>query len=330
MLDKLYDEAGRLAALDRYSILDTQPEAQFDKITALVRTVLDVPMAAVSLIARDRQWLKSRQGLSVCEMPRDASFCTHTIQRREPLVVPDTTLHPLFADHSAVTGPPFIRSYLGIPLTSADGYNLGALCAIDLRPRSFRDAEIRIMSNFAALVMDEMELRLIAQSDFLTGALTRRAFMTEMDRAWSRFGRQGETAAIVLFDIDHFKKINDSRGHAAGDAVLRAIAACCAGQLRGGDAFGRLGGEEFAILLGNTDPREAALAADRVRRSVAALRVDSLPDLSVTVSLGIAPLTSEVASLDEWLARADAAMYAAKQSGRNRCCADDGRRLERS
>lgn len=327
MLDKLFDERGRLAALDRYSILDTQPEAQFDKITALVRTVLNVPVAAVSIIAHDRQWLKSRQGLPVCESPRDVSFCTHTIERREPMVVADATLHPLFSGNPYVTGAPFIRSYLGIPLSSADGYNLGALCAIDMHPRSFSDAEIRIMTNFAALVMDEMELRMIAQSDFLTGALTRRAFVAEMDRAWSRFGRQGESAALLLFDLDHFKTINDRWGHPAGDAALRAVAACCTGQLRSGDAFGRVGGEEFAILLGNTDTREAIMTADRIRRSIAALHVDSLPDVTVTVSIGIASVTSQVSSLDEWLARADAAMYYAKQSGRNRCCADSGGRL---
>jgi GAF domain-containing protein len=201
VVDKLQDELGRLAALDRYSILDTQPEAQFDKITALVRSVMNVPMAAVTLISTDRQWLKSRQGIAVCETARDVSFCTHTIQTREPLVVPDATVHPLFADNPLVLETPFIRSYLGVPLCSPDGYNIGALCAMDTQPRPFDASQILIMTNLAALVMDEMELRLIAQADSLTGALTRRAFIAELDRAWARFARQNEPAAVLLVDM---------------------------------------------------------------------------------------------------------------------------------
>jgi diguanylate cyclase (GGDEF)-like protein len=320
VVDKIKDALGGFAALDRYGILDTQPEAQFDKITALVRSVLNVPMAAVTLISSNRQWLKSRQGIEVTETPRDVSFCTHTIQVREPMVVPDATMHPLFAANPGVTGEPFIRSYLGIPLSSPDGYNIGALCAVDTKPRQFDDSQIQIMTNLAALVMDEMELRLIAQTDFLTGALTRRAFIVELDRAWARFARQNEPSAVLLLDLDRFKPINDSFGHAAGDAALVSVANCCRDQIRAGDAFGRIGGEEFAILLGNVNSDEAAAAAERFRSSIAGLTIAALPDLHVTASIGVASLTTDVTSMHDWLARADAAMYAAKRSGRNRCC----------
>ncbi len=324
MLDKLQDETGRLCALGRYNILDTQPEAQFDKITALVRTVLNVPMAAVTLIEADRQWLKSRQGIGVSETPRGISFCTHTIKTHEPMVVPDATTHYLFNDNPLVTGEPFIRAYLGIPLTSPDGYNLGALCAIDTRPRLFDAGQIQIMTNFAALVMDEMELRLIAQTDFLTGAMTRRALMVELERAWARFARQGEPSAVLLLDVDHFKAINDRFGHAAGDNVLATVARCCGDQIRIGDAFGRIGGEEFVVLLGNAKPHEAAVIAERFRSSIAGLKISApTADMRVTTSIGVACLTSDIASMDEWLARADAAMYVAKQGGRNRCSFGD-------
>jgi diguanylate cyclase (GGDEF)-like protein len=320
VVDKLQDELGRLAALDRYSILDTQPEAQFDKITALVRSVMNVPMAAVTLISTDRQWLKSRQGIAVCETARDVSFCTHTIQTREPLVVPDATVHPLFADNPLVLETPFIRSYLGVPLCSPDGYNIGALCAMDTQPRPFDASQILIMTNLAALVMDEMELRLIAQADSLTGALTRRAFIAELDRAWARFARQNEPAAVLLVDIDHFKTVNDTLGHAAGDRVLAAVASCCSDNVRAGDAFGRIGGEEFAILLANVTSDEAVRTAERFRSAIASLKIPSVPALSVTASIGVSSLSTDVASMDAWLARADAAMYAAKRGGRNRCC----------
>jgi diguanylate cyclase (GGDEF)-like protein len=319
-VNKLQDECGRVAALDRYCILDTQPEVQFDKITSLVRTVLDAPMAAVTLISGNRQFLKSRQGIPFTETPRDVSFCTYTIQTSEPMVVPDATVHPLFLDNPLVTGAPFIRSYLGIPLSSPDGYNIGALCVIDTKPRQFDAGQIQIMTNFAALVMDEMELRLIAQTDFLTGALTRRAFIAELDRAWARFGRQSEPSAVLLLDLDRFKTINDNFGHATGDKVLATVANYCGEQIRIGDAFGRIGGEEFAIFLGNVSPDEAAATAERFRISIASLEVPSTQSLQITASIGVASLTTDVSSVDAWLARADAAMYAAKQSGRNRCC----------
>lgn len=318
VLDKLQDETARLAALDRYSILDTQPEAQFDKITSLVRTVLDVPMAAVTLISSNRQWLKSSQGIAATETPRDVSFCTHTIKTRDPMVVPDATVHPLFAHNPGVVGAPFVRSYLGIPLTSPDGYNIGALCAVDTKPRQFEASDIQIMTNFAALVMDEMELRLIAQTDFLTGALTRRAFVAELDQAWARYARQSEPAALLLLDLDRFKSINDTFGHAAGDAVLAAVANCCAGQIRTGDALGRIGGEEFGILLANVNAREAAATAERLRNAIANLKIPSVQGLRVTASFGVASLTTDIASLDAWLSLADAAMYLSKKSGRNR------------
>jgi diguanylate cyclase (GGDEF)-like protein len=212
------------------------------------------------------------------------------------------------------------RSYLGIPLSSPDGYNIGALCALDIEPRQFDASQIQIMTNFASLVMDEMELRLIAQTDFLTGTLTRRAFITEMDRAWDRFARQGEPSAVLVLVLDRFKAINDTFGHAAGDIVLATAANCCSDQMRAGDAFGRIGGEEFAILLANADPDEAATTAERFRTSIAHLKITSFPALEVTASIGVASLTADIHSLDVWLGLADAAMYAAKRGGRNRCC----------
>jgi diguanylate cyclase (GGDEF)-like protein len=277
-------------------------------------------MAAVTLISGNRQWLKSRQGIGVSETPRDVSFCTHTIKAREPMVVPDAAIHPLFADNPLVTGPPFIRSYLGIPLSSPDGYNIGALCALDTKPRQFDVSQIQIMTDLAALVMDEMELRMIAQTDFLTGALTRRAFVVELDRAWARFARQREPSAVLLLDLDRFKTINDTLGHAAGDKVLAAVARCCADQTRAGDAFGRIGGEEFAMLLANVNPAEAVATAERFRSAIASLKIASCPALQVTASIGVASLTTDLSSLDAWLNLADTAMYAAKQTGRNRCC----------
>lgn len=317
---KPQDEDGRLAALRRYDILDTAPEEPFDKLTELVRKVLGVPIAAVSLVDSERQWFKSIAGLNACETSRDISFCTHTIMQAEPMVVPDAALDVRFAKNPLVTGEPRIRAYLGVPLQTPDGYNIGALCAIDTKPRAFPANEVAILSNFAQLVVNELELRQIAMSDGLTSAMTRRAWVEAAEKEFARSRRYGTEASIILFDIDHFKRINDDFGHSAGDAVLRAVAQRSIATLRGSDMLGRIGGEEFAVLLPETSAEGANDMAERLRQQFADTPVavnDTM--LSVTASFGISSLSSGIDGVDDWLASADAFLYQAKASGRNRC-----------
>ncbi len=307
-------ETDRLAALARYDVLDSPAEESFDRITALVRSILDVPMAAVSLIDRDRQWFKSHPGLPIQETPRNLAFCNHTIRGSSPFVVPDARADGRFCDNPLVTQSPGIGAYAGVPLTSRDGYHIGTLCALDAAPRPFSAREVEILTGLAGIVVDELELRRIACHDHLTGALARRAFLAEIESAISRRDRYGRPATLVLFDLDHFKKVNDVRGHAAGDAVLRAVSAACREMLRASDVFGRVGGEEFGLLLPELGPDEALAAAERFRLGIAAA-----PATGVTASFGVAPLTSGIGIAASWLAAADQALFAAKRAGRN-CC----------
>lgn len=318
----LRDEDARLAALHRLDALDTAAEEPFEKIVDLVRAVLSVPMATVTLVEADRQWFKAHRGMPSQETPRAVSFCTHTIAQREPLVVPDAQADPRFANSPLVTGTPHIRAYAGIPLRTADGYNVGALCAIDSEPRAFSEADIAILANFAAIVMGELELRLIARRDHLTGTLTRRGFVEEAGKALARHARGGAASALALLDVDHFKSINDCHGHPAGDKVLRQLAEVCAGVMRPGDYFGRIGGEEFALLLADASAEEAQAAAERFRAAIEAHRFDIgiARPLAVTASFGVAAISPAMASAEAWLAAADSALYCAKRSGRNRTC----------
>lgn len=318
--DKLQDELGRLAALRRYSVLDTPPEEPFDKLTKLVQNVLGVPIAAVSLIDAERQWFKSIAGLSACETSREIAFCAHTIKTRDPLVVPDATLDQRFMMNPLVTGDPWVRSYLGVPLETPDGYNLGALCAIDMKPRNFDASQVEIMKSFAALILNELELRQIAMSDGLTGAMTRRGWVEMAEKEIARSSRYGTEAAIIMFDVDHFKAVNDTYGHPAGDTVLRTLTQRCLAELRKSDSLGRIGGEEFAVLLPNTNQADAAGLAERLRRRFAEtpVAVDGI-DLRVTASFGALSLSKDVTSVDAWLAGADGLLYEAKAGGRN-CC----------
>ena len=316
---RLHDEEARLSALRRCEILDTPREAPFERITNLVRTVLDVPIATVSLIDSDRQWYKSCVGMSDDILPREHSFCTYTIQSRQPLTVPDTLLDQRFATYPSVTGEPFIRSYLGVPLASPDGYNLGSLCALDTKPRTFEVSQVEVLKSFAALVTDELELRRIAQFDSLTGAETRRSFLLEMAKAISKYKRNRTAAALLAMDIDHFKGVNDSFGHPFGDSVLREVSHVIQSQLRSGDVLGRLGGEEFGILLSDCTPDSALQSAERFRQSLQQVSFAQQPALRVTASFGVCSLSEGELSSELWLARADEALYKSKQNGRDRC-----------
>lgn len=316
---KLHDDDARLAALNRLDVLDTTPEEPFENVVTLVRTVLGVAMATVTLVDRDRQWFKARRGLDVTETPRNVSFCTYTIQQREPLVIADAREDPRFATNPLVVGPPHIRSYAGVPLRTPEGYNVGSLCAMHTAPRTFTAAEIALLGNFANVVSDQLELRMIAQHDFLTGALTRRGFIEQAEREIARSSRYGRPSTLVMLDVDHFKSVNDTYGHAAGDQVLHQLAERTALTLRPSDVLGRLGGEEFALLLPETGADEGLLVAERLRQALAehVIRLSDDRTLRITASFGVAALAGDT-TVAGWLARADAMLYAAKADGRNR------------
>jgi diguanylate cyclase (GGDEF)-like protein len=318
MLDtRLVDEPARLAALHRYAILDTPRAEPFDKITSLVRDVLGVPICAVSLVDRERQWFKSIQGLDVTETPRSMSFCSHTIQDPGLLVVSNALDDARFANNPLVTGAPHIRSYAGAPLRTPDGYNVGALCAIDTVARDFGEAQLGILSSFAVLVVDELELRRVAETDHLTGALSRRGFLDHAQKEIERFRRGNRGAVLALLDIDHFKSVNDRYGHPTGDLVLKAVTKACMAHLRASDFFGRLGGEEFGILLCETDEEGGKLAAEKIRAMIADQLVPVFGGIRVTASFGLSPIDDTIATAGQWVADADRALYEAKGAGRN-------------
>ena len=130
-------ELARLEALHTRAILDTPPEEAFDQLAQLAAHIFDVPIAVVNLVDQQRQWFKAVVGLALRETERSVSFCTHWLDgRRSPVVVPDTTQHPLFATHPLVLGPPHIRFYACAPLVTAEGLALGTLAVMDTQPRT--------------------------------------------------------------------------------------------------------------------------------------------------------------------------------------------------
>jgi diguanylate cyclase (GGDEF)-like protein len=158
-----------------------------------------------------------------------------------------------------------------------------------------------------------------ARTDELTGLANRRAFIAAGEAAVDQSIRYERALSILMMDIDHFKQINDTHGHAAGDAAIRAVADALRAVARQADTPGRLGGEEFAVLLPETARREAVIAAERLRAAVRKIEVDHEgTTIRFTCSVGLVERTDTVASLDEMLSAADEALYAAKANGRNR------------
>ncbi|HZY67695.1 MAG TPA: sensor domain-containing diguanylate cyclase [Devosia sp.] len=317
---KIIDEEARLAALRRYDIRGAGDAKPFQRIVDLVQQVMGVPMAAVSLIESDRQIFKATRGLNgVAEGPRADAFCHYTIAQQAPFAVQDARLDARFAGHPMVSGEPNIRSYLGVPLTTPDGYNVGSLCALDDEPRQFDRTQGEILRKLAEIVVEHFELQQIAKQDSLTGALTRRGFYAEVEKEFLRAQRYERPSTLVAIDVDHFKSVNDRFGHPAGDAVLVSIANACMSNMRRSDIFGRLGGEEFALLLPETDAQEARDAAERIRAAVESTIVQvGGAEIRVTVSLGVAPMPGPGETVSTWFNEADIALYEAKQFGRNR------------
>jgi diguanylate cyclase (GGDEF)-like protein len=280
---------------------------------------LQTPIVLVSLVDSDRQWFKSRQGYDVPETPRAVSFCTHAIQQDAPLVVPDALADPAFRNSPLVLGEPHIRFYCGVPLKMHGGHSIGTLCAIDRRPRAFTAEQINLLRDLARLIANEIELRRIATADSLTGVLTRRGFDIEINRELKAMSGDNRNFSLIAVDIDHFKPVNDRYGHTVGDLALRTLVARIKQELRAGDFIGRLGGDEFAIALPATDVEGARALAERVRRRIADTVVRSQANaIRLTVSVGIASYDRSDGSWTVMLDRADAALYEAKKSGRNR------------
>jgi GAF domain-containing protein len=149
----------RLAALQKYAILDTEPERAFDDLTLLASFVCKTPIALISLVDEDRQWFKSKIGIAASETPREFAFCSTAIQQSEVMVIPDTLKDERFRDNPMVVAEPKIRFYAGAPLINEEGYALGTLCVVDRAPREFGPDQREALQALGRLVLAQLEFR---------------------------------------------------------------------------------------------------------------------------------------------------------------------------
>ncbi|RUR34063.1 sensor domain-containing diguanylate cyclase [Vreelandella andesensis] len=333
-------EQKRLLTLANYQVLDTPEEPAFDDIVEVVSIICEAPIAVINFIDRDRQWFKAEKGLGVRETPLDISICAHAILQPGLFIVTDTTLDPRFANNPLVTGEPHLRFYAGALLESSDGYPLGTLCVLDYQPRELTERQRFALQALANQVMAHMELMLAqreqaelirelkitrheltkyASTDPLTGLLNRRAFEQRLNQELALIQRGTHFASLMLIDLDHFKFVNDTLGHQAGDKVLLRFTELCQTAFRQADVISRWGGEEFLVLLPMTTVKEAQYATERLHQLlVITPMLDDTPlPLHITASIGVCSLTN-ASTVNNSLQRVDELLYRAKKQGRNR------------
>jgi diguanylate cyclase (GGDEF)-like protein len=307
------NEAERLKSLYALGILDSSPEERFDRLTRLAARLFDVPIALVSLVDADRQWFKSRNGLDLEETPREHSFCAHAILGEDVMIVPDASADDRFRENPLVTGAPDIRFYAGCPIKAPDGHRLGTLCVISDEPREVIADDGVVLRDLAEIVEHELKALALATIDDLTGLTNRRGFEAVGHHVLGFCHRVERPATLLAFDLDGFKEVNDTHGHAEGDRVLLGFAEALLSTFRESDVVSRLGGDEFCVML------SGAVAPD-VERPLTTLKErlgDWVGPHSVTFSVGVVEFDHDRHhSLAEWLTEADRAMYSAKRAGR--------------
>lgn len=351
----LSDHPRGQAALERYGVVDASPEQVYDDIALLAATLCDVPASAIWLLDRGRPWPKARFGDDLLHSQRAMTISSLALDTpTQMLLIEDVARDPRLRATAVRIDQAPLRFYAGVPLLSPDGYPLGVLCVMDLKPRQLTGKQraglealarqvqhlfemrrhaleqerrlsegeassLQLEQARAELEQRHQSLQRTAERDQLTGLLNRTALAQLRDNPRAMLKLESAPYSLALLDVDHFKQVNDRHGHLLGDRALRVVADAVTASIRAGDVAVRYGGEEFLIVLPGTDLTAAYEVAHRIRERVAS---SSLP-FPLTVSAGIAAGDPQRDRPEQVFDRADQALYQAKASGRDRVVADD-------
>ena len=316
--------------VERATAASLEPETLLLHLSQVIRTRLNLYSVVIGLIEGDELDFKagSRADERGSDMPAMRLKIGHegvtgrAAASGRTVLVPDVSLDASFVPSAYL---PHTRSELAVPLKTQSAV-IGVLNMESDQLDAFQPELVALLETLASQIAFAIEnarlfaeTRRLAQTDALT-LITSRGHLFELGRREVRRAQlYRHPLSVIMLDIDHFKQINDTHGHAQGDRVLQALAQCCLSQIRDIDIFGRLGGEEFVILLIETDLSGARNLAERIRESVARLTVPAAETfITITTSAGVVQFSDGDDDLDGLLGRADRALYAAKRGGRNR------------
>jgi diguanylate cyclase (GGDEF)-like protein len=339
MIDALIpdNETERLASVKSMQLLSTPAEEAFDRITRITQRIFKTPTVFISIFADTYMELKSKIGVEAERMPRHGSMCNHVVYSGEMILIEDARKDARFANND-VRKEMDIRFYAGRPLRNSDGFIVGTLCVCDHRSRKITDEEretidaighwvesvfeARGLSKAMESLLAELdEVRRDSMMDSLLHIWNRGAIMDILKREADQAHRQKTSVAVMMADMDHFKKINDTYGHHIGDAALSAAVKALRHELRSYDSVGRYGGEEFLIVLPNISRDDACMLADRLRGAVETFIADIEGHLvNCTISMGVSTADFSLGRQDveQKVIDADQALLRAKTNGRNR------------
>ena len=307
------NEVDRLSELRSLGILDSEPAERFNRVTRLAQRLLDVPSAVITLVDEDRNWYLSRQGLDNTGSSRDDSFCAHAILGTEILEVPDATRDQRFFDNPFVTGPSGLRFYAGCPIAGPRGSILGTLCVFDTQSRTLSGEDSSSLRDLARMVESEFGALDLAVTDTLTGVGNRRGFELSAPSLLGVCRRRRVSATLLFFDLDEFKAVNDTFGREAGDQALIEFAKLLQTTFRNSDIIARYGGDEFVVLLADTE--EPGLALERLQAFLVSRNAHPSSGYPLGFSVGttVADAASDI-SLDGLISLADASMREMKHT----------------
>jgi len=312
----------RLRAVAEAHLAGHLRDTALDAVVSSLHIATGAPIVVVNLVTPGLQTYVAEIGVGepCSTVPDTLSFCAEVVDSGKPLVVSDATAHPVYGDNPLVRAGS-VGAYAGVPVVD-EGVVLGSLAMFADAPREFSEDELALLHYQARLVSSGLALRRMARVDSLTG-LPNRTLLTDR-LAWGllHLERQSGQVAVLFLDLDHFKEVNDSLGHAAGDEQLVAVADALRQVVRPTDTVARLGGDEFVVVCEETTTTKEVLAvAERILAAI-----DALPPpaqgLKIDASIGVAISRSSTTEPDELLGRADEAMYRAKQDPKARWVVD--------
>ncbi len=300
------DEKERLATLRALKILDTAPEARFDRLTLLAQRLFDVPVALLSLVDENRQWFKSRQGVDASETPRDISFCGHAVLGKDLFVVNDALEDPRFRDNPLVLEDPKIRFYAGYPVAARNGKRMGSFCVIDRKPRKLSAPESRLLYELGKVVELELARTSSDLEDQLTGTANRKGFVTLLNFVLKFSSEMKLPIAVLLVFLKNLAQVNKDQEPGAGDRVLVEVARLLGQAVRRADVVGRNGADEFYVFLPKCSEADLGLVTKRIDDRLEELNAHKTPPHRIQlVHAGLAWSSDSSGSVEDLLSRAE-------------------------